>query len=123
MDCEIPDWKILQAKTYKPKFTPAKKFMRNTFWRPEALMEYQKSLLPGNTIVLPDVDIEHVHKFFNFVHSSQALLNLFPSGGFNEKENFFDEMKNAEDEYMMNEGSIMDRRRKSEKSHGCLEVK
>ena len=123
MDCEIPEWKNLQAKTYKPKFTPAKKFMRNTFWRPEALMEYQKSLLPENTIVLPDVDIEHVHKFFNFVHSSQALINLFPSGGINEKEHYFDEMKDAEEEYMLSEGSVIDKRRKSEKSNGCLEVK
>ena len=122
MDCEIPTWEDLQAKTYKPKFTPAKKFMRNTFWRQEALIDYQKSLLPENTIVLPDVDIEHVHKFHNFVHSSQVLLNLFPNG-LDDAEHSFEQMKDAEEEYMLNEGRLIDKGRKEEKNNGFSEVK
>jgi hypothetical protein len=51
--------------------------MKNTYWRQDSLISYQKSLLPENTVVLPDIDSEQEALFDRFEHSSEALLSLF----------------------------------------------
>jgi hypothetical protein len=51
--------------------------MKNTYWRQDSLISYQKSLLPENAVVLPDIDAEQEALFDRFEHSSEDLLSLF----------------------------------------------
>ena len=74
------NWKALENKTFEPLFTPDKKFMRNTFWRPEALGNFQLSMLEENTVVLPVLEDDQQHLFRGFEHIGERVLALVAPG-------------------------------------------
>lgn len=76
----IVNWRALENKTFEPLFTPDKKFMRNTFWRPEALGNFQLSMLEENTVVLPVLEDDQQHLFQGFDHISDRVLAQMTSG-------------------------------------------
>ena len=76
----ILNWRALKNKTFEPLFTPDKKFMRNTFWRPEALGNFQLSMLEENTIVLPVLEDDQQHLFKGFEHIGERISALMASG-------------------------------------------
>lgn len=54
--------------------------MRNTFWRPEALGNFQLSMLEENTIVLPVLEDDQQHLFKGFEHIGERISTLMASG-------------------------------------------
>ena len=54
--------------------------MRNTFWRPEALGNFQLSMLEENTVVLPVLEDDQQHLFQGFEHISERVSALIASG-------------------------------------------